>query len=123
MHANLYQMPYAFVAGLLLSYSAIKTGSLAVPILLHAANNALALLLFYWPSALLPVVISLLLLCAVCAFLLFVRRARVGFAPVYARIDGFDGECSVRRTILSLRDILLSPIGIYAVAVFIYLIL
>ena len=47
MHANLAQLPYAFVAGLLLALLLELTGSLLYPMLFHFANNTASLLLFF----------------------------------------------------------------------------
>lgn len=42
MHANFNQIPIAFVMGLLLGWFAYSTGSIIVPIILHAFNNLLS---------------------------------------------------------------------------------
>ena len=47
MHANLSQLPYAFVAGVLLALLYELTGSLLFPILFHLANNLLSIALHF----------------------------------------------------------------------------
>ena len=39
LHGNFEQMPFAFLVGLVLSFVRIKTGSLIVPMAIHALNN------------------------------------------------------------------------------------
>lgn len=47
MHFNLFGSIYTFVTGLVLGCTAIATGSLILPVLLHGSMNGLALLLSY----------------------------------------------------------------------------
>ncbi len=42
LHGNLYQMPYAFIVGLILGFAVVKTGSLWTGIIIHAINNICA---------------------------------------------------------------------------------
>lgn len=42
MHSNMLQIPFAFVAGLVLAYFAISTNSLWTAVAIHAANNLLS---------------------------------------------------------------------------------
>ncbi len=42
MHSNMQQIPFAFVAGIVLGYFAVSTGSLWTPIAIHAANNLIS---------------------------------------------------------------------------------
>lgn len=42
MHANFNQIPVAFGMGLILGWFAYSTGSIVVPIILHACNNLLS---------------------------------------------------------------------------------
>lgn len=51
MHANLQQIPFAFLMGLILGYSVIKTGSLRVSISIHFFNNSLSCILSYIPDS------------------------------------------------------------------------
>lgn len=44
MHSNMLQIPFAFVAGLVLGYFAVSTNSLWTSIAIHAANNFLSVL-------------------------------------------------------------------------------
>ena len=47
IHGNFMQTPNAFFMGLLLGYAAMKTNSIVLPIILHFANNSIALLSTY----------------------------------------------------------------------------
>lgn len=44
MHSNMTQIPFAFVAGLVLGYFSISTGSVWTAVAIHAANNFIAVL-------------------------------------------------------------------------------
>lgn len=44
MHSNMVQIPFAFVAGIILGYFAISTNSLWTAIAIHAANNLLSVI-------------------------------------------------------------------------------
>ena len=48
MHGTLSQIPFAFVLGLVFGYITLKTGNILWTMGLHAANNALAVLMEYW---------------------------------------------------------------------------
>ena len=50
LHANLYQMPYAFFAGLMLATLTLASRSAFIPILFHLLNNLASILLFYLPD-------------------------------------------------------------------------
>ena len=50
MHANIYQMPYAFFAGLVLSTLALASESVLVPVLFHILNNLVSVILFRLPD-------------------------------------------------------------------------
>lgn len=45
VHANLVQMPFAFVLGIYYGYMVCKTGSLLYPIIFHSVNNAISCLI------------------------------------------------------------------------------
>ncbi len=47
MHGNLIQAPFALLAGFGLGYLAVKTSSLWTPIIIHALNNLLSVILNY----------------------------------------------------------------------------
>lgn len=49
MHGNLSQIPFAFLVGLFLGFSTIKTGSMRVAIAVHFYNNFLSVLFEYFP--------------------------------------------------------------------------
>ena len=51
LHANLYQMPYAFFAGLMLATLTLASRSVFVPILFHFLNNLISVALFYLPDS------------------------------------------------------------------------
>ena len=50
LHANLYQMPYAFFAGLMLATLTLASRSAFIPILFHFLNNLTSIILFYLPD-------------------------------------------------------------------------
>lgn len=45
MHGNMVQIPFAFIGGLVIGYAVIKTGSMWTGILIHFANNTVAVLM------------------------------------------------------------------------------
>ncbi len=48
MHGTLYQVPFAFILGLVFGYIVLKTGNILWSMGLHALNNTLAVLMEYW---------------------------------------------------------------------------
>ncbi len=48
MHGTLYQIPFAFILGLVFGYIVLKTGNILWTMGLHAVNNTLAVLMEYW---------------------------------------------------------------------------
>ncbi len=47
MHGNLIQSPFALVAGFILGYLSVKTGSLWTGIIIHALNNGISVAVYY----------------------------------------------------------------------------
>lgn len=45
LHGNFEQMPFAFLVGLVLGFIRVKSGSVAVPMAVHAANNLISVVL------------------------------------------------------------------------------
>jgi len=48
MHGTIYQIPFAFILGLVFGYIVLKTGNILWSMALHAINNTLAVLMEYW---------------------------------------------------------------------------
>ena len=85
MHCNLVQAPFALIVGFALGYLSIRTGTLWTGILIHAANNTISLVASYLMEALdeklvallyAAVTDTLLLVGAVCLFLLLRRKTK-----------------------------------------------
>ena len=77
-HCSLFQIPYAFVAGVLLALVDILSHSLLPSLILHLTNNALGVLWLYYgnaPTFTVPFFILLALLLAIAVVALFYRRA------------------------------------------------
>ncbi len=75
MHANLAQIPYAFVAGVLLGALYELSGSLLLPILFHLANNLFSILLHYGlPLPLFFILLGAASAVAIPLFILLARR-------------------------------------------------
>ena len=83
LHANFYQMPYVFVAGLLLGAAALIGGSVLLPFVLHLWNNLLSLLLVplvdFWVLFALLGILSLL---SLSLFFLLLRKKTLSFPSV-----------------------------------------
>ncbi len=101
MHGNLYQLPYAFAAGVLLSLLYEATGSLLFPIAFHFANNTASLMLgaFLNPT-LFFIILGVLAPLLVLVFFLLPSRPRLP-----------DEGITVTDT--PYRDFFLSPILLY----------
>ncbi len=102
MHANLSQLPYAFVAGVLLAALYELTGSLLFPMLFHFANNLLSLSLYFGlPS---PV------------FFATVGGAAAVTLPLFFLLARQGGYVSPKREVApvgALREFFLSPLLLY----------
>ena len=48
MHGTLYQIPFAFILGLVFGYIVLKTGNILWTMLLHVINNTLSVLMEFW---------------------------------------------------------------------------
>ena len=72
-HANLFQIPYALVAGFIFSSLYLLTGSMLPSIILHFLNNAISLASIYGVKA--PViVVTLAVVSAISIIAIFLRR-------------------------------------------------
>ncbi len=94
LHGNLYQIPYALAAGVLLGALAVATGSVLPCILFHFANNLVSILLHFYADTSLPQILLYLLLAGlvisvVCAVLMRRRLAeRLRFVFTCNRMTG-----------------------------------
>ncbi len=105
MHANFYQMPYAFFAGFLLSALALSSKSVLVPVVFHVLNNLTAVIL----SFLSPVTVS---------WCYFAIIALLPIAFLFAYRKGLYRECtecvSDGSALPFLKSALFSPVILYA---------
>lgn len=74
MHADLRQIPFAFIVGLALGFAVIKTGSLWAGVLIHALNNGIVTVMNYATVGLSPLVQNIItcvyfVACLLCAFI------------------------------------------------------
>ena len=74
MHANFYQMPYAFFAGLMLASLTLASKSMVVPIIFHVLNNLVSVALFYLPQSLDMYICLALIALLPISFILALRR-------------------------------------------------
>ena len=80
-HLNLYQGPFAFVIGLVLGYVALRF-SIKWAMLLHIANNTLAVLVSLWPLA--GMVFTVVILLALAAVILLAVLGRDQYRALIA---------------------------------------
>ena len=89
LHGNLVQIPYAFVAGVLLGGLAVASGSVLPGMLFHLANNALSISLHFFGDGvfgvLLPYLLALACLVGLTLLLVFRRRYAVGLRRLLER--------------------------------------
>lgn len=98
-HGNFFQMPYAFLAGLLLGEAAFLCGSILFPFIFHVLNNAAVYVSPLLPH---PVFFTLLTLAAALGVLLLFKDRRLVFRQ--------DKE---KKRLW--RDLLRSPLPVYAI--------
>ncbi len=89
MHGNMQQIPFAFIAGLVLGYFAIATDSLWISITIHAANNLLSVLSLAvvddpFRSAVLTGLIVLLLVAGVYSAVKLIKEPHNGLGFTFA---------------------------------------
>ncbi len=105
-HTNLFQIPYAFLAGLLLGYVTIHSGSIIPAFVIHFINNALSVTTMLYPDLSLWIFISLGSLALISVFFIVQRRACYkDIADIFKR--GEDEELSF------------APIALIALSLFI----
>ena len=74
IHLNLFQIPYAILAGGVFAFLALATGSIIPSILLHLANNALSVIWMRNPDLTVPIVIVGTVLSVLSLVYIFIRR-------------------------------------------------
>ena len=91
LHGNLVQMPYAFLAGVMLGALAVVTGSVLPGMVFHFANNALSITLHFYGGGTFGALLPYLLggTCAAGLVCLYLLRARL--MPAARRLRG-EGE-------------------------------
>lgn len=88
-HGNFEQIPFAFIIGLALGYIRVKSGSVAVCMAVHAANNTVSVLLTYgkliipsqYRSLIYTVYLLFALIAAIAGAALLKRRDDFAFEP------------------------------------------
>lgn len=125
MHGNLLQGAGAFFIGLVLGYLAVRTDSIAYPILFHSINNLLSFLLLLdqpiWFTAILLVVILSCAIAAIVLFILEVRRRKVYQTQLIRPYDFkvhcfFNNWASITLLVILLVQLLLVLLLPYAAA-------
>jgi membrane protease YdiL (CAAX protease family) len=105
MHANFYQMPYAFFAGFFLSALALSSKSALLPVIFHVLNNLTAVILSLIPSA-------------AVSYFYFAVIALLPLAFLFAYKKGLYSECvgcvSDGSSLPFLKSALFSPVTLYA---------
>lgn len=77
IHANLFQIPYAFIAGILFALIDIKAESVIPSFFIHFTNNLLSLIIIFSGGsavAQIAIYVSVAVLAAVSALLIFIKR-------------------------------------------------
>lgn len=88
-HANLFSIPYAFIAGFAFAAINLATGSILPSLILHFLNNALSLSLIYASNSLrIAILICLAVLLAASVTAAFIMRRR--YAERAASVLSFD---------------------------------
>ncbi len=89
IHVNLFQIPYAFAAGIIFALINIMTGSIIPSIVLHFSNNAISVvyLMYAIPDGILLFYILLVSIAAASAAIIAVRHRRYRrlFAPLASK--------------------------------------
>ena len=74
IHLNLFQIPYAILAGGVFAFLALATGSIIPSILLHLANNALSVIWMRNPDLTVPIIVIISVLSVLSIVYIFIRR-------------------------------------------------
>lgn len=86
MHANFEQIPFAFMVGLFLGFSVIKTGSLRVAIAVHFYNNLISVIITYLseylPRNVINMGYALLLLVTLLIGMVMLKRTDIDFFKI-----------------------------------------
>ncbi len=101
LHGNLYQIPYALAAGILLGFLRLYSGSLFLPFLFHLTNNLVSLLCRDLPIDLFFLLSGTGTLLGLLLFFLNERKRPLLFAPAPGDPRFF-------------RDLVLSPFPVFA---------
>ncbi len=106
-HTNLFQLPYAFIGGVLLCAVDIAFDSILPSFIIHLLNNSISVVTMLYPSAALPVFITLGAL-ALAALLSYIprRAALTRFARAFDK--GEDGSVGLAPIALTLASLTIS---------------
>ncbi len=102
LHGNLFQIPYAFVAGILLGFLRLYSGSFLIPFLFHLSNNLCSVLVGDIPPSLFFLILGAGTVSGLLLFFRYERKYPLLFRPRPGR-PGFA------------RDLLLSPFPFFAI--------
>ena len=79
-HTNLFQIPYAFIAGIILGYVTLHSGSIIPAFIIHFTNNALSVTTMLYPEASPWLFTSLGVLAAISMLFMIITRKNYGDA-------------------------------------------
>ena len=96
VHHSFASIPYAFVAGIVLAALTIAYESILPAIIIHFVNNLTSVLSLCYPELGTAMWVAVLLLAALSAVYLFIKRAEyaVPLRKAFAKGDGYDGGAS-----------------------------
>ncbi len=88
IHVNLFQIPYALLAGAIFGFLTVASGSILPAVVLHFLNNAVSVLWMRNPETVPYVILPLLLLLSVPSVLYIVRKRREYAAEITRATGG-----------------------------------
>lgn len=88
IHLNLFQIPYALLAGVALAFLTVASGSILPGVLLHFLNNAVSVIWMKFPDTAPYVIFALLLLLSVPSAIYIIRKRRDYAAEISRAADG-----------------------------------
>ncbi len=116
VHCDLFRIPYAFLAGAAFMLVDIMCDSVLPSFIIHVVNNAMAVLLLFYPESLVlsvTYIAVLCILCAVSAFVIFKRRElyKAGIKRALQH-DSLDGIFDISLVAIAIPTLFMAALNI-----------
>ena len=111
IHLNLFQIPYALLAGAVFGFLTVASGSILPCVLLHFLNNLVSVVWMRNPEAS-PVILAAILLLCIPSVIYIIRKRSAYAAEILGALDGERIGFSIELLVMTVLCIIMSVVSL-----------